>query len=100
MYSSFLRNFDGSSWQDAPFPFVVKNRMMVPAVDEPMAWTIQGERKEIEMNANEAIKNNIEFCRNVLGHWISDFSDADLMARPLPGVNHAAWQIGHLIDPR
>ncbi len=49
------------------------------------------------MNANEAIKNNIEHCRMVLGHWISDFSDADLMVRPLPEANHAAWQIGHLI---
>ncbi len=71
--------------------------MMAPAVDGLMAWLLQGERKENKMKANEAIKNNIEFCRMVLGQWISDFSDADLMARPLPEANHAAWQIGHLI---
>ncbi len=50
------------------------------------------------MNANEAIKNNIEFCRMVLGHWTGDFSDADLMVRPTPEANHTAWQLGHLIS--
>lgn len=71
--------------------------MIAPAIDGPMVWFIQGERKENEMNANEAIQNNIDLCRMVLGQWISDFSDADLMVRPLPEANHAAWQIGHLI---
>lgn len=28
---------------------------------------------------------------------IADFSDADMLTRPCPGANHAAWQIGHLI---
>ncbi len=28
---------------------------------------------------------------------VSDFSDADLFVRPVPGANHAAWQIGHLM---
>ena len=26
-----------------------------------------------------------------------DLSDADLLTRPVPGANHANWQIGHLI---
>lgn len=30
--------------------------------------------------------------------WIvSDFSDADLLVRPVPAANHFAWQLGHLI---
>ncbi len=28
---------------------------------------------------------------------LADFSDADMLARPVPAANHAAWQIGHLI---
>jgi hypothetical protein len=28
---------------------------------------------------------------------LADFSDADMLARPCPGANHAAWQLGHLV---
>jgi hypothetical protein len=28
---------------------------------------------------------------------LADLSDADLLVRPVPGANHAAWQLGHLI---
>jgi hypothetical protein len=28
---------------------------------------------------------------------LSDLSDADLLVRPVPGANHIAWQLGHLI---
>ena len=27
---------------------------------------------------------------------IADFSDADMLVRPTPAANHAAWQLGHL----
>jgi hypothetical protein len=27
---------------------------------------------------------------------LGDFSDADMMERPVPAANHALWQIGHL----
>jgi hypothetical protein len=35
-------------------------------------------------------------------HWITtayvqDLTDADLMLRAVPGMNHIAWQLGHLI---
>ena len=29
---------------------------------------------------------------------LADFSDADLIVRPCPGANHAAWQLGHLCN--
>ena len=32
----------------------------------------------------------------VQGH-LADFSEADMLARPAPGANHVAWQLGHLI---
>jgi uncharacterized damage-inducible protein DinB len=30
--------------------------------------------------------------------YIGDFADADLLVRPVPGANHTAWQLGHLIN--
>ncbi len=32
-----------------------------------------------------------------IGMTLGDFSDADMLARPTPAANHAAWQMGHLI---
>jgi len=29
--------------------------------------------------------------------YVQDLSDADLLLRPVPGMNHIAWQLGHLI---
>ena len=29
---------------------------------------------------------------------LNDFSDADMLQRPCPGANHAAWQLGHLTN--
>jgi hypothetical protein len=35
--------------------------------------------------------------QNQLVHWhVSDFSEADMLARPAEHANHAAWHIGHL----
>jgi uncharacterized damage-inducible protein DinB len=30
--------------------------------------------------------------------YLRDFSDAELLNRPVPGANHIAWQLGHLIN--
>ena len=35
--------------------------------------------------------------QNMLGMYLGDLSDADLLVRPVPGANHIAWQLGHLI---
>jgi hypothetical protein len=29
---------------------------------------------------------------------LADFTDADMLVRPAPGANHAAWQLGHLTN--
>ena len=49
------------------------------------------------MNAHEAIVTTLKSTQNLLATYLSDLSDADLLARPVPGANHIAWQIGHLI---
>ena len=49
------------------------------------------------MTAKDAIKHTMDFCRQVTTSYLSDFSNADLMVRPVPQANHTAWQLGHLI---
>src|SRR5262245_1588203 len=49
------------------------------------------------MNAKDAIKNSLNSNHSVLKMYLGDLSDADLLVRPVPGANHIAWQLGHLI---
>src|SRR4051794_18037399 len=49
------------------------------------------------MNGREAIRAALEGTKGTLNGLVSDFSDADLLVRPVPGANHAAWQIGNVI---
>src|SRR5437588_10842865 len=49
------------------------------------------------MTGKEAIKNALKGTQNMLNMYVSDLSDADLLVRPVPGANHIAWQLGHLI---
>ncbi len=49
------------------------------------------------MKATEAIKATLDSNTHLLEWFVSDFSDADLLVRPVPGANHAAWQIGNVI---
>ena len=39
------------------------------------------------------------YARNLgmLKMTLGDFSDAEMLVRPAPAANHAAWQLGHLI---
>jgi len=34
----------------------------------------------------------------VVDAYLGDLGDADLLVRPLPNMNHIAWQLGHLIS--
>jgi uncharacterized damage-inducible protein DinB len=49
------------------------------------------------MNAKDAIKHALNMNHQILTTYLSDLSDADLLVRPVPGANHIAWQLGHLI---
>lgn len=40
---------------------------------------------------------SLESNLGMLGGILSDFTDQDMLARPVAGANHAAWQVGHLI---
>ena len=49
------------------------------------------------MNAKDAIRTALTSTRDLLPQYLGDLSDADLLVRPVPGANHIAWQLGHLV---
>ena len=49
------------------------------------------------MNAKDAILVNFKFDW-IVTNLLADLSDADLLVRPVPGANHIAWQLGHLVN--
>jgi hypothetical protein len=49
------------------------------------------------MNAKDAIKTALDANHFILTSVLADLSDADLLVRPVPGANHIAWQLGHLV---
>lgn len=50
------------------------------------------------MNARDAVKAAFDTPTMVVGAYLGDLSDADLLVRPVDGTNHIAWQLGHLIN--
>jgi hypothetical protein len=43
--------------------------------------------------AVDSLSGNLQM---LMGH-LSDFSEADMLVRPVPNANHTTWQLGHLI---
>ncbi len=49
------------------------------------------------MTPKDSIKYTIGMSQMIVDAYVGDLDDADLMVRPVPGMNHVAWQLGHLI---
>src|ERR1043165_2942890 len=49
------------------------------------------------MTGPQAMQAALEATKANLKTYLKDFSDADMLVRPVPGANHAAWQIGNVI---
>jgi len=49
------------------------------------------------MNGIQALQSALETTKGYVGWYVGDFSDADLLVRPVANANHAAWQIGNII---
>jgi hypothetical protein len=49
------------------------------------------------MTVNESLAGGLQQTLGMLKMHLADFSDAELFIRPVPGANHANWQVGHLI---
>lgn len=50
------------------------------------------------MAVAEHIKASFSSPDTVVRSYLEDLADADLLVRPVPGTNHIAWQLGHLIS--
>ena len=49
------------------------------------------------MDAKDVIRQVVEFSHAVLRMYVEDLGDADLLVRAVPGANHIAWQLGHVV---
>jgi hypothetical protein len=49
------------------------------------------------MDAKDVLRQVVEFSHMVTRCYVEDLSDAELLVRSVPGTNHIAWQLGHLI---
>lgn len=49
------------------------------------------------MEAQRAIKGNMDMGKMVCMDYLKDLSDSEMMHRPHPEINHIKWQVGHLI---
>ena len=49
------------------------------------------------MTHTELMSDVLTRDREILKMTVADFSEEDMLARPVAGANHAAWQIGHLV---
>ncbi len=49
------------------------------------------------MHAKDAIRHSLQASQFVIDSYLDGLSDEDLLVRPVEGMNHIAWQLGHLI---
>jgi hypothetical protein len=50
------------------------------------------------MHAKDAIRQTIGMADMIMSKYLNDLDDSALMVRPVAGMNHIAWQLGHLIS--
>jgi hypothetical protein len=63
----------------------------------PVVESLPKIAEEIVMTAKDAIRYALISTQNMMGTYLGDLSDADLLVRPVQNANHIAWQLGHLI---
>lgn len=49
------------------------------------------------MDSRGAILMGYQCADMICQSYLSDLTDAELLVRPIPGTNHIAWQLGHII---
>src|SRR4051794_30444684 len=50
------------------------------------------------MNAKDVLIHNMKMADRVTSSYLGDLTDEELLLRPVPGQNHIAWQLGHLLS--
>jgi hypothetical protein len=49
------------------------------------------------MTAKDVIQRTLGMSESITKAYLADLTAADLLIRPVPGQNHIAWQLGHLL---
>ena len=49
------------------------------------------------MTTKDLLRRLIESSHRIVRSYVEDLTDAEAVVRPVPGANHAAWQLGHII---
>jgi hypothetical protein len=50
------------------------------------------------MNTKQTMGQVVEFSHMVVGAYVQDLDEEHFFVRSVPGTNHIAWQLGHLIS--
>jgi len=49
------------------------------------------------MTVKDLLRQAIERTHGIIRSYVDDLTDAELLVRSVPGSNHIAWQLGHMI---
>ncbi|MGD9635037.1 MAG: DinB family protein [Pirellulales bacterium] len=49
------------------------------------------------MDFKDAVRSQLATADFLVGKYLDDLTDAEILERPVPTANHIAWQLGHLI---
>ena len=49
------------------------------------------------MNVKDLLHYNVTFTHGVTKMYLDDVTDDEMLVRAVPGSNHLAWQLGHLV---
>ena len=49
------------------------------------------------MNTKDLLRFNIDLSQSITKAYVSDVTQEEMLVRAVPGSNHIAWQLGHLI---
>jgi uncharacterized damage-inducible protein DinB len=50
------------------------------------------------MGPKDVLRTLVRTNDHILNAYLGDLADNELLERPVPGANHIAWQLGHLIN--
>jgi hypothetical protein len=50
------------------------------------------------MQAKDVIRQSIEMADYTVGKYLEDLDDQAFLMHPVSGMNHIAWQVGHLLS--
>ncbi len=49
------------------------------------------------MNVKDLLHYNVTLSHNITKTYLGDITDEEMLVRAVPGSNHLAWQLGHLV---